>query len=156
MAWGRVPIVGNVKLVILSERMAKNGSTSATYADKSNERLIVRWKTCGKTQGKGMGALYRGIGASEQVDKITEWLGGDARDDEEFCGIFIFEFDDEGRILTHTIEHGEESGSWERASRVVSVTDWLLGRARGRKDVGVEGLVLGFCEGGRRRTRWRE
>lgn len=139
MAWGRVPIVGNVKLIILSERVVKNGSGSS-YSISSdhrtnvnNERLIVRWKTCGKTKGKGMGALYRGIGASEQVDKITEWLGGDARDDEEFCGLFIFEFDEEGRIITHTIEHAEESGNWDKTSRVVSVTDWLLGRMNGHK-----------------------
>lgn len=80
-----------------------------------------------------MGALYRGIGASEQVDKITEWLGGDARDDEEFCGKFIFEFDEEGRIITHTIEHAEENGDLEKTSKVVSVTDWLLGGRPWRK-----------------------
>ena len=74
-----------------------------------------------------MGALYRGIGSSEQVDKITEWLGGDARDDEEFCGKFVFEFDEEGRIVTHTIEHAEENGDLEKTSKVISVTDWLLG-----------------------------
>ena len=130
MAWGRVPIVGNVKLIILSERVVKTGPTYSRIAQShvNNERLVVRWKTCGKTQGKGMGALYRGIAASEQVDKITEWLGGDARDDEEFCGKFVFEFDEEGRILTHTIEHAEENGDLEKTSRVVSVTDWLLGR----------------------------
>lgn len=131
MAWGRVPIVGNVKLIILSERIVKNGTPYCRTAHAhniNNERLIVRWKTCGKTQGKGMGALYRGIGASEQVDKITEWLGGDARDDEEFCGKFVFEFDEEGRIITHTIEHAEDNGDLEKTSRVVSVTDWLLGR----------------------------
>ena len=138
MAWGCVPIVGNVKLVILSERVVKNGPTShisPSTTSVNSERLIVRWKTSGKTKGKGMGALYRGIGASEQVDKITQWLGGDARDDEEFCGLFIFEFDEEGRILTHTIEHAEESGHWDRTSRVVSVTDWLLGRMNGRRRV---------------------
>ena len=135
MAWGRMPFVGNVKLIILSERVIKNGPIShiAPSTTKVNsERLLVRWKTCGKTKGKGVGALYRGIGASEQVDKITEWLGGDARVDEEFCGLFIFEFDEEGRILTHTIEHAEESGHWDRTSRVVSVTDWLLGRMNGK------------------------
>lgn len=69
---------------------------------------------------------------NKPIDKITEWLG--VRDaNEEFYGLFIFEFDEEGRILTHTIEHAEESGSWDKASRVVSVTDWLLGRAMGRK-----------------------
>ena len=130
VAWGRVPIVGNVKLIILSERVVKNGPTYTRIAHShiNNERLIVRWKTCGKTRGKGMGALYRGIGASEQVDKITEWLGGDARDDEEFCGKFVFEFDEEGRIITHTIEHAEDSGDLEKTSKVLSVTEWLLGR----------------------------
>ena len=150
MAWGRVPIVGNVKLIILSERVVKNGpsTTSSPGSVKvGNEKLIVRWKTCGKTKGKGMGALYRGIGASEQVDKITEWLGGDARDDEEFCGLFIFEFDEEGRIVTHTIEHAEEGGSWDRASRVVSVTDWLLGRGWRRKGKEVEGLAWECVDG---------
>ncbi|KAA6412433.1 MAG: hypothetical protein FRX48_03423 [Lasallia pustulata] len=157
MAWGRVPIVGNVKLIILSERVVKNGP-STTSSPKNvkigNEKLIVRWKTCGKTRGKGMGALYRGIGASEQVDKITEWLGGDARDDEEFCGLFIFEFDEEGRIVTHTIEHAEEGGSWDRASRVVSVTDWLLGRGWRRKGKEVGGLAWECVDGnqGQRRV----
>ncbi|MCJ1276087.1 hypothetical protein MMC21_003892 [Puttea exsequens] len=138
MAWGRVPIVGNVRLIILSERVLKNGNSSTSSSRTShgstvsNERLIVRWKTSGKTQGKGMGAFYRGIGASEQVDKITEWLGGDVRDDEEFTGLFIFEFDELGRIITHTIEHADESRNWERTSRVVTVTDWLLGRMNGR------------------------
>ncbi|KAG8526235.1 uncharacterized protein KY384_000228 [Bacidia gigantensis] len=148
MAWGRVPILGNVKLIIISERMVKHGSSSNitdTGTSVHNERLIVRWKTCGKTKGKGMGALYRGIGGSEQVDKITEWLGGDARDDEEFCGLFIFEFDEEGRILTHTIEHAEESGPLDRTSRVVSVTDWLLSRVNGKRKV--PEMALGCVEG---------
>lgn len=154
MAWGRVPIVGNVRLLIESERMVKNGHTSSSSAASGNERLIVRWKTCGKTKGKGMGALYRGIGASEQVDKITEWLGGDARDDEEFCGLFIFEFDEEGRIVTHTIEHADEGNSWDKMARVVSVTDWLLGKAKRRKgEEEVPELALGYCEaGGQRRS----
>ncbi|KAL9108984.1 MAG: hypothetical protein Q9187_008225 [Circinaria calcarea] len=150
MAWGRVPIVGNVKLVILSERIVKNGPSDSS---SGGEKLIVRWKTCGKTKGKGTGALYRGISASEQVDKITEWLGGDARDDEEFCGLFIFEFDEEGRIVTHTIEHAEEGGNWDKASRVVTVTDWLLGRAKGKgkgtkeEGVGVPGLAWECYDG---------
>ncbi|KAK4691459.1 hypothetical protein P7C71_g5545, partial [Lecanoromycetidae sp. Uapishka_2] len=150
MAWGRVPIVGNVRLTILSERIMRNGSPSTT---NSPERLIVRWQTCGKTRGKGMGAFYRGIGGSEQVDKITEWLGGDARDDEEFTGLFIFEFDEEGRIIEHTIERVEESGNWEKTSRVVSVTDWLLGRMNGKKKM--PELAWNCAGGGRRERRWR-
>ena len=156
MAWGRVPIVGNVKLSILSERMVKNGSSSYRGSSRvGSERLIVRWKTCGKTKGKGMGALYRGIGASEQVDKITEWLGGDARDDEEFCGLFIFEFDEEGRILTHTIEHAEEGGSWDKTSKVISVTDWLLGRAKWNSAKELPGLALEYHQDFQRRMQTR-
>ena len=130
MAWGRVPIVGNVKLIILSERLVKNGPSyhHTAHTSVNSERLVVRWRTCGKTHGKGMGALYRGIGAHEQVDKITEFLGGDARDDEEFEGKFIFEFDEEGRIIIHIIEHAEDNGDLEKTSKVVTVTDWLLGR----------------------------
>jgi hypothetical protein len=137
-----VPVVGNVKLIILSERMVQNGGIS-TAAEKRHEKLIVRWKTCGKSKGKQSGGLYRGIGAAEQVDKITEFLGGDARKDEEFCGLFIFEFDEEGRILNHTIEHAEEGGSWDKTTRVISVTDWLLGRAWGKKsEDGTPALAL--------------
>ncbi|KAH7058927.1 hypothetical protein B0J12DRAFT_708847 [Macrophomina phaseolina] len=142
VAWGRVPVVGNVRLEILSERMARNGGSSTPGV--AHEKLVVKWKTCGKTKGKGVGALYRGISGSEQVDKITEFLGGDAKDDEEFVGLFIFEFDEEGRIITHTIEHAEEGGNWDKMTRVISVTDWLLGKAWGAKHPA--GLALGFCK----------
>ncbi|KAL0260394.1 hypothetical protein SLS55_004080 [Diplodia seriata] len=142
VAWGRVPVVGNVRLEIMSERMIRNGCGNTS--GKAHEKLIVKWKTCGKTKGKGVGAFYRGISGSEQVDKITEFLGGDAKDDEEFVGLFKFEFDDEGRILTHTIEHVEEGGNWDKMTRVISVTDWLLGKAWGAKQPA--GLALGFCK----------
>ena len=149
VAWGRVPILGNVKLIILSERVVKGcgGYPSRTSRGNSGgERLIVRWKTCGKTMGKGMGAFYRGIGGHEQVDKITEWLGGDARDDEEFCGLFIFDFDEEGRVLTHTIEHADDSAHLDKTSKVVSVTDWLLGRMNGKGKEKVPELALEFTD----------
>ena len=100
-----------------------------------------------------MGAFYKGIGAGEQVDKITEWLGGDVRDDEEFTGLFIFEFDEEGRVLSHTIEHAEEGGSWDKVGRVVTVTDWLLGRFGGKREKEM-GLAWGFCENGDGRRRF--
>lgn len=125
--------------------MVRNGGSSSPQ--HRPEKLVVRWKTCGKTKGKGVGSLYRGIGANEQVDKITEFLGGDvARDDEEFCGLFIFEFDEEGRIVNHTIEHAEEGGNWDKMTRVVSVTDWLLGKFNGKKKEEVPGFALGYCE----------
>jgi hypothetical protein len=93
-----------------------------------------------------MGALYRGIyGNGDQVDKITEILGGDARDDEEFEGLFLFQFDEQGRIVKHVIEHAQEGRNWDTKLRVVSVTDWLLGLAKGRREE--PQLALGCCEG---------
>ncbi|KAL3427540.1 hypothetical protein PVAG01_01049 [Phlyctema vagabunda] len=136
LAWGRVPLVGNVKLEILSERMLKtyNGTPTSSF-DKRPEQLLVRWRTIGKTRGKGTGAFYKGIGANEKVDKITEWLGGGQGEDDskEFTGLFIFEFDGEGRICSHTIEHVEEGGNWEKGmgAKFVGLTDWLLGGMKG-------------------------
>lgn len=79
-----------------------------------------------------------------------EWLSNPTsagKREEEFCGLFIFEFDEEGRIVTHTIEHAEEGGSAEKASRVVNLTDWLIGRARGgREKVPEFAFLLGNAE----------
>lgn len=130
-----MPVLGNVKLIIESERMVKN--SSVVPPDTSSETLIVRWKTCPKASPTGV---------FSSIDKITEWLGGDSVDrDKEFHGLFKFEFDEKGRILTHIIEHVEEGRNWEHTAKVVSVTDWLLGRAWGRKEE-VPGLALGYCE----------
>lgn len=137
--------MGNVKLQILSERMINKGGQishsrlppPSTHA----EQLIVRWRTIGKTKNKGTGGFYKGISASDNVDKITEWLGGGKGEDDskEFTGLFIFEFDEKGRVASHTIEHAQEGGNWERGvgARVVGLTDWLLGGMRnGRSDEG--------------------
>lgn len=139
MAWGRLPVVGNVKLVILSERMVRNGG-SAISQDYRDEKLIVKWKTCTKAEEK-TGALYRGIGATEQLQKLTSFLSGE-KANEEFCGLFIFEFDVDGRIAKHTIEHAEQGNNYDRMTRVVSVTDWLLGKAPWRRrDEAIPGLA---------------
>ncbi|KAJ5042030.1 uncharacterized protein L3040_004590 [Drepanopeziza brunnea f. sp. 'multigermtubi'] len=149
IAWGRVPLVGEVRLTILSERMVKSSSNARLPSATRQEQLIVRWRTVGKTKGKGIGAFYKGIGARESVDKITEWLGGGNGEDDskEFTGLFIFEFDEEGRILSHTIEHVREGGNWERGvgARVVGLTDWLLG---GMKRNGNEGAPCPACYSG--------
>ncbi|KAK7535531.1 hypothetical protein IWX49DRAFT_510270 [Phyllosticta citricarpa] len=139
VAWGRVPILGNVRLDITSERMVRNGGGGAPSNYRS-EKLIVKWKTCGKTKGRGVGAIFRGVAGIEQ---IADFLGGAGKDDEEFQGLFIFEFDEEGRIVTHTIEHVEENGDWDKTTRFISVTDWLLGKAWGKKEP--SGLALGCC-----------
>ncbi|KAI4120329.1 MAG: hypothetical protein LQ338_007093 [Usnochroma carphineum] len=173
VAWGRVPIVGNVKLIITSERMVKGGPSmhspnTPSTPGKQNERLIVRWKTCSRSSDSTSQAassastpttrspkpLYRGIGAREQVNRFTEWLSNPAsigKREDGFCGLFIFEFDEEGRIATHTIEHAEEGGSAEKVGRVVNLTDWLLGRARGGREGVPELAFLVEGEEGKRR-----
>ncbi|CCU82420.1 hypothetical protein BGHDH14_bgh01676 [Blumeria hordei DH14] len=117
IAWGRLPLISNVKLQIISERMIRQASTSTTPAGQK-EQLVVRWCTVGKPQEQGIGALYHGINTVKST---------------EFTGLFIFDFDEEGRILVHTIEHAQEGGNWERGvgAKVVELTDWLLGGMKG-------------------------
>lgn len=149
LAWGRLPLLGNVKLEILSERMVRNGGSTVPHASR-DEKLIVKWKTCSKNGNSG---IYRGIGTRDPVDKLKEFLAGAGEmsyknksggDEQEFCGIFIFEFDEEGRIAKHVIEHTEEGGRFDRMTRVVSVTDWLLGQFNGKKKEQVPELA--WCE----------
>lgn len=136
VAWGRVPLVGNVKLDILSERLLKGAMP--TTKDALQEKLIVRWKTCGKAQDSQ---------TSEALDKITKIVSKPNQSDDEFSGLFYFEFDEEGRILNHTIEHLDDSAHWDRTAKVISVTDWLLGRAWGRRsEEGTPGLAFAKCE----------
>ena len=117
----------------------------------------MKWKTCGKSkQVDPTGGLYRGdgISAKDPVDKIKDFIAGmkqtsnapsrQARGDEEFCGIFVFEFDESGRIAKHVIEHTEEGGHYDKMTRVVSVTDWLLGQFNGKGKEQVPALA--WCE----------
>lgn len=152
MAWGRIPLVGNVKLTIMSERMVRNGGSSTQLGNR-DEKLIVKWKTCGKTEHRdGTGGIYRGVGirAKDPMEKIKTFISGtkdgEGHDDEpeEFCGIFIFEFDEQGRIAKHTIEHAEQGGNWDKMTRVVSVTDWLIGTFNGKRNQELPALAL--CE----------
>jgi Mitochondrial protein up-regulated during meiosis len=127
-----MPVLGNVKLIILSERMLRTGS-SGTSAE-NNEKLVVRWKTCAKSRGEVTDQIKKVLGRNETESK-----------DEDFHGLFIFEFDDEGRISSHTIEHVEEGNNWEKTTTVISVTDWLLGKAWGTHEPGgIAGLA--FCD----------
>lgn len=149
-----MPVVGNVRLMILSERVVKNGAgpvtphaNGTTNGANGDEKLVVRWKTCGKSKGRGLDTLFRGLygrdGTQVSTSKMPEVLGNDA-EKGEFSGLFIFEFDGEGRLASHTIEHAQQGGNWEKMTRVVNVTDWLLGRAGwGRKE---PEFALGVCE----------
>ena len=180
MAWGTVPIVGDVKLQVTSERMARGGNTMEFDSDDTygDEKLVVRWKTEGKYSDSGAragGKLHSGSGNTQAPTPssinptgngsptsapsatngtnrgLSALLGGDSPifklgKEEQFSGLFIFSFDGEGKISSHTIEHADEINGWDRTARVVTLTDWLLGKAGwGPKDLSLApGLA---CEG---------
>lgn len=89
------------------------------------QQLVVRW--CEKRKSaddarREPGGLAR-----------TLWGGRGVDPNKAFTGLFIFDFDLQGRILTHTIEQAQAGSDWERGvgAKFVGLTDWLLG---GMKD----------------------
>lgn len=128
VAWGRVPVIGNVKLKILSERMVKHGCGPTLPLHLRNEKLIVKWQTCGKRDAQDSRHV------SETFESVSNIVRGERGAEEEFTGLFVFEFDEHGRVVHHTIEHTQEGQNWEKTNRFISVTDWLLGRAWGRRE----------------------
>lgn len=96
----------------------------------NHEQLVVRWRTIGKPTGTSLLStatkLARGKKNGEGV--MVETHG----EDKEFTGLFIFAFDEEGRIVRHVIEHVQQHGNWEKGvgARVMGLTDWLLGRMK--------------------------
>ncbi|KAL3442635.1 hypothetical protein BJX65DRAFT_298899 [Aspergillus insuetus] len=124
-----------------------------------DERLVVRWRTERTTHSSTSSSSPSSSTAqststsssatppSESTSPLKEsksgtnkglsvLLGGDApifklSSDDQFTGLFIFSFDEEGRVLTQTIEHAEDASGWERTAKFVTLTDWLIGKARG-------------------------
>ncbi|KAL1843626.1 hypothetical protein VTJ49DRAFT_608 [Mycothermus thermophilus] len=170
IAWNRVPLVGNVRLEILSERMVDGPACYASLPGGRRpegavgEQLIVRWRTLGGNGGKLRSWLGFDGGKGRKEKKEREAAAAAAAGDgsttatpgpavtteteykapvgsalpsgssnKEFTGLFIFDFDSEGRILSHTIEHVQETGQWEKGvgAKVVGLTDWLLGGIKG-------------------------
>jgi hypothetical protein len=151
VAWGRVPLVGNVKLTILSERMVKSGGNSTDGTSWRDEKLIVKWKTCGKPNKAKLGSDgnpdHIRNGTKDPVDWLRQFLAPSqvaGSGSEEFTGLFIFSFDSNGRIVKHVIEHTDEGGHYDHMTRVVSVTDWLLGQFNGKKKEQLPELA--WCE----------
>ncbi|KAL4796159.1 hypothetical protein BDV19DRAFT_143682 [Aspergillus venezuelensis] len=183
VAWSSVPLVGNVKLQILSERIVRAGTVlgqghgggaqqtahdcGGGCGEGGDERLVVRWRTertHGASESKSRSAVpdfkssspspssslssstpstneTANSKASTGTNKgLSVLLGGDApifklSRDDEFTGLFIFSFDEEGRVLTQTIEHAEDASGWERTAKFVTLTDWLIGKARGSLEI---------------------
>lgn len=121
IAWNRIPIVGNVRIEVLSERVTTEQLLFGwpLRSGALPEQLVVRWRTADKNGP----SFVRGDNppSSEAARK------------REFTGLFIFQFDSEGRILAHTIENSEAGEGWERGvgARVVGLTDWLLSGLKG-------------------------
>lgn len=161
VAWGCVPLVGNVKLRIISEKMVRTGFVTTPHADDGpdlgEEKLVVRWRTekknndadgagsAGSSVNATSGARASATDASRDLSHssaanninrgLSALLGGDkpifsTDADNEFSGLFIISFDGEGRIASHTIEHADENTGFDKTSKVVTLTDWVLGKAR--------------------------
>ncbi|PNY29247.1 Uncharacterized protein TCAP_00834 [Tolypocladium capitatum] len=128
IAWNRVPIIGNVKLEILAERMTSEPLTFLPRRDGAiPEQLVVRW--CEKRKSTNDQPEPGGIARAL-------WRGRGVDPNKAFTGLFIFDFDGDGRILTHTIEQAQEGGNSERGvgAKFVGLTDWLLGGMRNPED----------------------
>jgi hypothetical protein len=155
--------MGNVKLAIVSERIVRTGFINSNQSDDNHdlgeEKLVVRFKTEKKSNGNGQStnAAARSSAGASINRGLSTLLGGDKpifslNQDDEFTGIFIFSFDSKGRIATHTIEHSDENNGYDKTSKVVTLTDWLLGKARWsrKEDELVPGLAMRVC-----REEWR-
>ncbi|KAG2421780.1 hypothetical protein HFD88_005756 [Aspergillus terreus] len=166
VAWGSLPLVGNVKLQILSERIVRAGTVldpaSPGSEDTGDERLVVRWRTEPRSDSENPpdhthARQQAQATESHGINKgLSVLLGGDApifklAKEEQFTGLFIFSFDEEGRVASHTIEHAEDAGGWDRTAKFVTLTDWLIGKARGSLEPGTQpGLAMQGCFGSRR------
>lgn len=174
VAWGCVPIVGNVKLNIISEKIVRTGFSYAVPIDENDpsasdlgeEKLVVRWKTEPKQNGGGSGhgtaatskssaAQSTGLSNGGTNGGLSKLLGGEKpifniNKEDGFSGLFIFTFDSKGRVASHTIEHADENNGFDKTNKVVTLTDWLLGKAkwnRGREKEQelIPGLAMRVC-----------
>ncbi|KAI1388304.1 uncharacterized protein F4822DRAFT_402475 [Hypoxylon trugodes] len=140
LAWNRVPIIGNVKLEILSERMVSQPYYSSPKRSEAfGEQLVVKWRTAdGRPKSPNPAVTEEGEQKLDDTLRGTQGVG----EKQAFTGLFIFEFDKEGRVISHTIEHVDEHGEWEKGlgAKVVGLTDWLLGGIKGRSDNGAPAL----------------
>jgi hypothetical protein len=180
-----LPIVGKVKLRILSERMVPTGTVAEFHHNDNghsygDEKLVVRWVTeCAENQKHTSGnAGGKEFSPSNSADsssgrsslsassngtnkRLSTLLGGEAPifklgKGEQFSGLFIFSFDEEGRIGSHTIEHADENTSWDRTAKVVTLTDWLLGKAKwGARDPEPEPVLASALHSSQTRLAFR-
>ncbi|KAK6503020.1 hypothetical protein TWF481_008055 [Arthrobotrys musiformis] len=149
MAWGRIPGI-KVRLEILSIRMIP---PAAQLDDEPpTERMIVKWKASGSPNGTG--DTPQTTSSPAATEKNEDPLSAVANSLPKFtltggfCGLFIFEFDEKGRIKTHIIEDVEEDRdeAVQQHSTFITLTEWLLKKAKKsleEKQSQVPGLAFG-------------
>ncbi|KAK7920395.1 hypothetical protein PG985_008417 [Apiospora marii] len=142
IAWNRVPIIGNLRLEILSERMTTQPLYySPRRCGAYDEQLVVKWRTAGNNKS---GASLAQQGEHNLDHALRGTLSSGSK--KEFTGLFIFEFDGEGRIISHTIEHVDQNhnSEWEKGvgAKVVHLADWLLGGIKGRPPQGACPMMI--------------
>ena len=111
-----------------STRSGSNGAAQTSTPAQQNAAISHEpslSSLSSSTSGTNRG-LSKLLGGDEPIFKLSK--------EEQFTGLFIFSFDEEGRILTHTIEHTDEADGWDRTAKFVTLTDWLIGKARGSLD----------------------
>ena len=163
MAWGCVPIVGNVKLQIMSEKIVRTGfeyvipsEASGGERNLSAEKLVVRWKTEPKANGNDSSSAEAAASSTTEgsINRgLSKLLGNDKpifnlNKGDDFTGLFIFTFDAKGRIASHTIEHSDENNGYDKTSKVVTLTDWLLEKVkwgRNKEQELIPGLAMRVC-----------
>lgn len=117
---------------------SKTAPATTSTEDKSNphETWTDRQKKKKNRQesqaSDSSSSLSRSSASTNSNRSLSVLLGGDApifklKNEENFTGMFVFRFDRDGRIASHTIEHAEDNFSASRTSKVVTLTDWLLG-----------------------------
>ena len=97
----------------------------------------------------------QGEGEGEDGEEVFVVRWRTCEEEGGFCGVFLFEFDDVGRIARHVIEEVERGGDTRGEGEggkggVVGLTEWLLKKARGAGAGGGGGLAWG-CSGVRGR-----
>ncbi|KAK8039739.1 hypothetical protein PG993_008150 [Apiospora rasikravindrae] len=143
IAWNRVPIIGNLKLEILSERMTTQPLYySPRRTGAYDEQLVVKWRTADNNKNNGSSTSLAQRGEHNLDHALRGTLSPGSK--KEFTGLFIFEFDSEGRIISHTIEHVDQNSEWEKGvgAKVVHLADWLLGGIKGRPPQGACPMFL--------------
>ncbi|KAK6528712.1 hypothetical protein TWF694_003953 [Orbilia ellipsospora] len=159
VVWGRIPGL-KVRLEILSIKMIKGGIPLEKVDDGASntggEQMIVKWRTTSSPNGNGNGngnsEKTTAVSASDTARPASK-LGNDSamqssKEDPisaissslpkitlngDFCGLFIFEFDEFGKVKTHIIEdvEGDRGEAKQQHSRVITLTEWLLKKAKG-------------------------